>query len=54
MLTEKKKKHNLKAENYVLFSRLTEDLSPGASLSDSSKEVRQEPEYIGVFATKTG
>ena len=35
--TEKKKTHNLKVENYVLFGRLSEDLSPGGSLSDSSK-----------------
>ena len=28
--------HNLKAENYVLFGELTEDLSPEGSLSDSS------------------
>ena len=45
----KKKKHNLKVENYVLFSELTEDCS-----TDSSryyfKEVRGMPEYIGVFA----
>ena len=28
--------HNLKAENYVLFGELTEDLSPEGSFSDSS------------------
>lgn len=27
--------HNLRAQNYVLFDRQTEDLSPGHSLSDS-------------------
>ena len=33
--TEKKKKrHNLKVENYVLFGGLAEDLSPGGSLSE--------------------
>ena len=31
--------HNLKIENYVLFSRHTEDLSPRDSLSDSSEEL---------------
>ena len=49
-------KHNLKVENYVLFSMHTEDLTPGDSLSDSSgdcsKEVREKPGYIGVLATK--
>ena len=36
LLTEKKM-HNLKVENYVLFSGLVEDVSPGDSLSDSSE-----------------
>ena len=31
---KKKKKHNLKTENYVLFSRFTEDPSQRYSLSD--------------------
>ena len=35
MLT--KKNHNLKADNYVLFCKHGEDLSPGDSLSDSSE-----------------
>ena len=43
-----KKIHDLKIENYVLFSGLTEDLSLGYSLSDSSEK----PGYIGVFAKK--
>ena len=52
------KVHNLKVENYVLFGWLSEDLSPGGSLSkmalkDCSREVREEPGYTGVFATKT-
>ena len=34
---KKKKKHNLKVENYVLFSRFSEDLSPEDSLSDCSE-----------------
>ena len=34
---KKRKKHNLKVENYVLFSRVAEDLSPEGSLSDSSE-----------------
>lgn len=41
MSTEKNKKqkamHNLKAENYVLFARFTEDVRPGDILSDSSQ-----------------
>ena len=37
--TEKKKKHNLTVENYVLFGRRTEDLSSGDSLSGSSEEL---------------
>ena len=32
-----KKKHNLKIENFALFSRLAEDLSQGNNLSDSSE-----------------
>ena len=35
--TEKKKKHNLKAENYVLFSGLSEDSNLVRSLSDNSE-----------------
>ena len=34
-IDRKKKMHNLKVENYVLFSRHTEDLSPGDRLSDN-------------------
>ena len=52
-----KKTHDLKAENYVLFGELSEDLSPGGSLSDSSEELlwRGEggPGSMGVSATKT-
>ena len=36
-LLAEKKMHKLKAENYVLFGRLAEDLSPGYSLSEHSK-----------------
>ena len=32
-----KKTHSLKIENYVLFGRQTEDLSPVDSLSDGSE-----------------
>lgn len=32
-----RKMHNLNVENHVLFSGLTEDSSPGCSLSDSSQ-----------------
>ena len=46
--------HNLKAEN---LADKTENLSPGHRLSDRLeklfKGVREEPGYIGVFATKT-
>jgi len=42
--------HNLKVENYDLFSGISEDLSPEDSLSDSSEgllaEVREKPGYI--------
>ena len=40
LLTEKKM-HNLKTENYVLFGGLTEDLSPGDSLSDNAEGLFQ-------------
>ena len=46
-----------KVENYILFGRLTENLSLGGSLSDSSETLLQrgkgELEYIGIFATET-
>lgn len=48
LLTEKKM-HDLKAESYVLFRGLTEDLSPGDSLSGVSKGVREGPGYTGVL-----
>ena len=49
-----RKTYNLKVVSYVLFGDLTEDYSPGDSLSDSSEEVREESGYIGVFfAEKT-
>ena len=38
---EKKKKHSLKVESYVLFDDLTEDCSLGFSLSDSSEKLLQ-------------
>ena len=48
--------HSLKVENYILFGGLTEDVSLGYRLSESSeelsKEVREEPRYIGDFANK--
>ena len=43
------KLHNLKVENYVLFSGLAEDSSPGGSLSDHSEEVREEPRIYRSF-----
>ena len=49
-----RKKCNLKAENYVLFSRLPEDLAlkttPQIALRDCFEEVREEPGHIGVSA----
>ena len=47
-----KKMHNLKFENHVLFSRLSENLSWRYSLSalrECSKEGREEPGY-SIFA----
>ena len=38
---EKKKKHKVRAENYVSFGELSEDSSPGSSLSDSSEGLLQ-------------
>ena len=38
---KKKKMHNLKVENYVLFGRMTKDQSPGDSLSDRSEGLFQ-------------
>ena len=47
-----------KFDNYVLFSRLTEDYNPGYNLSDSSeglsKEVREKKGYTGFFAGGVG
>lgn len=53
----KKKKHNLRVENYDWFRGLAEDLSPGGShsqvaLRDYPGEVRED-RYMGVFATKS-
>ena len=46
--------HNLKVENYVLFSGLSEDSSPGDSLADSPEGLLGSGTGgIGVFATKT-
>ena len=52
-----KKTHNQKVENYVLFGYITEDYIAQESASqivlrNCSKEVREEPGYIGVFAEK--
>ena len=52
-----KKTHSLKAESYVLFGGHNWGLKPGTkhsvALRACSKEVREEPGHIGVFATKT-
>ena len=51
---KKKKKPNLRAENYVLLGPVAEDLSPGDhlldALRDRSEGVREEPGYTGDFA----
>ena len=49
--------HNLKVESYVLFGIFSMDVKPGRlnsqiALRDCSKEIREEPVYIGVCATK--
>ena len=49
--------HNLKVESYVLFGGHFEDFKPGrqdsqVALRDGSEEVREEPGYTAVFATK--
>lgn len=47
--------HNLRAESYILFGELCEDLSLGHSLSatrDCFGEVREESGYVGVFAIR--
>ena len=48
--------HNLKVENDVLFGALQRPVSLGYSHVESSeklfKEVREEPEFVGVFAGK--
>ena len=55
VLTEgkKKKKHNLKVENYVLFGELlsteAQDTISQIVLRDCSEEVREESGYIEVF-----
>lgn len=50
--------HNLRTENYALFGRLTEDLSLGDSLSNSSEGLLQRGEggariYRSFLKTKT-
>ena len=47
-----KKIHNLKVENYVLFSRLSEDLSLEHSLSDSSEQLLQRGKGGASFCNK--
>ena len=52
VLTEKKKKHNLNFENYILSGRFIKYLSLGYSFSalrNCSKEVKEETGYIGVL-----
>ena len=52
-----KNMHYLEVKNYVLPGRLSEDSIPEGSLSDSSEgplwTLKEESEYIGIFATKT-
>lgn len=51
-----KKIQKLEVENYVLFYRLDENLSPGGSFSDSSEGLLQRGKggvgYTGGFGTK--
>ena len=54
MLTEKKKKHNLKVESYVLFGGQTEDLSLEDSISDSSEEVKGGARIYRRFLQRPG
>lgn len=51
-LCQLKKVHDLKAEAYVLFSKLAEDFCSGDSLSGlryCSEEEREEPGHIEEF-----
>lgn len=54
--TEKNNAIIPKIENYVLFGRHTEDLSPKTDFRETEvtalKRYREEPGYIGVFAKK--
>ena len=56
--TGEKNTHNLKVENYVLFERRSEDNKPGKqkatqiTLNHGSKQVREEPGYLGVLQQK--
>lgn len=57
-MSSEKKMHNLKVENSVLFCGLSEDFKLRRqplriALRECSAEVREEPGYMGVFATKT-
>ena len=46
--------HNLKAENYWgQYEYLSQGYRLSVALRDSSEEGREEPGYIGVFATKS-
>ena len=49
---KKKKKHKLKVENYVLFSRLAEDLSLGETASQERSQDIQE--FLKNKQTKIG
>lgn len=55
--SELRKLKNCKVKNYVVFAGQTEDLNPRHSWvealdsSDSSEDEREEPGYIGGFAT---
>ena len=49
--------YNIKIENYLLFGRLSEDLSLGTQLSDTSEGLlgggKEGDRILEVFATKT-
>lgn len=44
--------YNLKIENYVLFGVISRTNPGKMSPKNNSKDVKEEPEYIGDFAQK--
>ena len=56
-MEKKKRKQNIKAEDFVLFDRFSVDLSQKTAshlaLKNCSEVVRKGPRYTGIFATWT-